>query len=31
VAILDALRDWLVAQRRRLLSKNALARQSNMR
>src|SRR6516165_9400802 len=26
VAIVDALRDWLVAQRRRLLSKNALAR-----
>jgi transposase len=26
VAILDALRDWLVAQRRRLSSKNALAR-----
>jgi transposase len=26
VAILDALRDWLVAQRRRLSSKNALAK-----
>ena len=26
MAIIDALRDWLVAQRRRLLSKNALAR-----
>ena len=26
VAIIDALRDWLVAQRRRLLSKNALTR-----